>query len=107
MLLRTDFWMRCAWTAPGLAPGTEPEIAEAIWLCVSAVSYTRNRDIVPLKNASASSFVPVPPGACPFRCLAPTTRFSSIPVIVAPVLSVPVRATLLSSARWVPSPRAT
>jgi hypothetical protein len=28
------------------------------------------RDIVPLKNASASSFVPLPPGACPLRCLA-------------------------------------
>src|SRR6185312_4176348 len=93
--LMADFATKWVWTGPGVPVTGDPEMTAAIWLWVSAVSNTRNRDIDPLKNASASSFVPVPPGACPRRCLAPTTRFSSMPVMVAPVFSVPVWAMLL------------
>jgi hypothetical protein len=102
-----DFWTNCSPAGPGVPRGAVPAISAAIWLCVSAVSKTRNRDIEPLKNASRISFDPVPPRPWPLRCLAPTTRFSSMPVMAAPVLSVPVWATLLSSARLLPSPFAT
>ena len=58
-LLKAEFRMNGAFTGPGLPLGTEPEITEAMSLCVSAVLYTMNRDTVPLKKPSAIS-PPVP-----------------------------------------------